>query len=396
MTTIHFKPLVAILLPVLLAGCASNYSLKEFSPTPSGPKSAFVDIKQRAVLSAVRPGQPANKADVVMCAEPSPDAISALASEIGLDAKYKESVAATLGIAQQESASFVGLRTQTIQLLRDGMFRLCEGYMSGALSSADFAWLSRRYQRNMVALLSIEQLTRVVQAPAAALATQGMASAARSATAIQTDIEEIDKTKLRLEKEKAAIDEEMTQAKQLPDTDASKATKVKEIQQRLDDKTAAIARAAELKSALLEGLKSARGVLVSGSSVVQIVSVTDPRTSVSDAVATKIAELASQVLAQDDLPTLCFQLITGERTIPTVATAALTTLMNRCAQLVDARTARELKDARNQVDVEGFFSHRERVFGLEQLLEVPKIDIDPLPSPLERSAPATREGRPKQ
>lgn len=155
---------ILLVLGLLISGC-ETLSLKEFAPNNDGPKSAFIDIKQRAVLIGKPTGAANNKAELVFCAEPSPDAISSLATEFAADAKYKDALAATLGFSQQEAASFVGLRTQTIQLLRDGMFRLCEGYLGGALSPSDFAWLSRRYQRNMVALLTIEQLTRVAQVP---------------------------------------------------------------------------------------------------------------------------------------------------------------------------------------------------------------------------------------
>ncbi len=300
----------------LLTGCGVTYSLKEFAPTSSGPRSAFVDIKQRAVLSGnreVTQGQ-TKASSLIMCAEPSPDALSSLASEFALDAKYKDALQATLGYSQQEAASFVGLRTQTIQLLRDGMYRLCEGYLSGALSPADFAWLSRRYQRNMVALLTIEQLTRVVQVPVVAHASQGLASASRSATAIQADLEEIDKSKARLEEEKTKIESELKDAKALPDSDTSKASKVAEITKRLTDKEAALARAVEVRSALLEGLKSAKGILVSGTTTVQIVSdAKDGRSQVSEQVAAQISEITKKVLDQDDLPMLCFQILDGSR-----------------------------------------------------------------------------------
>lgn len=298
---------------MLMAGCSNTLSLKEFTPVDGGPKTAFIDIKQRAVLSG-KPGGAANKsADLVFCAEPSPDALSSVATELAADAKYKDALAATLGFSQQEAASFVGLRTQTIQLLRDGMFRLCEGYLGGALSPSDFAWLSRRYQRNMVALLTIEQLTRVAQAPTIGQAGQGMASASRSATAIQGNLEELDKDLTRLKDEKAKIEAEKAEAEKLPAGD-DKTKKLKEIQGRLDNNAAATKRVDELRAALLEGLKTARGILVNGSTTVQVLANNiDTRSQVSDVVAKEIAKIAVKVLDQDDLNTLCFQLLSGER-----------------------------------------------------------------------------------
>lgn len=300
------------LLGLLASGC-ETLSLKEFTPVEDGPKTAFIDIKQRAVLSGKPAGASNPSAALVFCAEPSPDAISSLATEFAADAKYKDALAATLGFSQQEAASFVGLRTQTIQLLRDGMFRLCEGYLGGALSPSDFAWLSRRYQRNMVALLTIEQLTRVAQLPTIGQASQGMASAARSAAAIQGDLEALDKDLTRLKDEKARIDADKAESDKLTDGD-EKTRKLQDIQGRLDNNTAASQRVGELRAALLEGLKTARGVLVNGSTSVQVLAAhADTRGHVSDVVAKEIAGIAKKVLDQDDLNTLCFQLLSGER-----------------------------------------------------------------------------------
>lgn len=346
--------LLATLTCGLIATGCETLSLKEFTPVEGGPKTAFIDIKQRAVIAG-KPAGAANKsAELVFCAEPSPDAISSLATEFAADAKYKDALATTLGFSQQEAASFVGLRTQTIQLLRDGMFRLCEGYLGGALSPSDYAWLSRRYQRNMVALLTIEQLTRVAQIPTIGQVSQGMASAARSAAAIQGDIEELDKDLTRLKDEKAKIDAEKTDAEKLANGD-EKTKKLKEVQGRLDNSTAAIKRAEDVRAALIEGLKTARGVLVNGNTAVQVLANNaDTRGQVSDAVAKEIARIAEKVLDQDDLPTLCFQVLDGSRTAATIDAklkdACYATMAAR-AQLDSARAEILLKaDASKLLD----------------------------------------------
>lgn len=328
---------LALLCSVPLTGCGTQYSLQTFAPTEAGPKTAFVDIKQRAVLSAARPARAAGggAGDMVMCAEPSPDALSSFASELALDVKAKDKVAAQFALSQQEAASFVGLRSQSIQLLRDAMFRLCEGYMAGALSPADFSWLSRRYQRNMVALLTIEQLTRVAQVPTFAQVSQGMASASRSAAAIQGDLEEIDANRTKLEADKKAIDAELAEAEKLPEADASKAGKVMEIKKRQADKQAAITRSNEIRAALLEGLKTAKGILTSGSTSVQIISDgKDGRAAPTQAVADAIADITNNVILQDDLGTLCFQVLAGDRT-----TRSTTGLETHCGKIVENRAA---------------------------------------------------------
>jgi hypothetical protein len=326
----------------LLAGCGSTYSLNTFEPMAGGPKTAFVDIKQRAIVSGTPPGKDANtntSGRVVMCAEPSPDALSSLASEFALDAKYKDSLQASLGFSQQEAASFVGLRTQTIQLLRDGMYRLCESYLSGALTEADYSWLMRRYQRNMVALLTIEQLTRVAQAPTVAQASQGMASASRTATAIQGDLEEIDKTRTRLADEKKKISAEKADVDKLPDTDATKTPALADIQTRLDNNQTATTRADEIRTALLEGLKNAKGLLTSGSTTIQVISNQETRPTLSSDVVAAIQKITISVIGQDDLATLCFQVLAGERGVKEKNPGGYTELQTKCAAVLDAGIA---------------------------------------------------------
>lgn len=316
----------------LLTGCGSTYSLKEFTPASNRTSAALVDIKQRAIFT----GQSTKaNAPMIVCAEPSPDAMSSLASEFAADAKLKEALTATLAFSQQESSAFVGLRTQTIQLLRDGMYRLCEGYLSGALSQADFAWLSRRYQRNMVALLTIEQLTRVAQVPTMALLAQGSASAARSTAAVRAEIEGIDMAIAALDKQKAALDAAKVEADKLPDGDAKKA-KLKAIgdQQAAVDTQLGTEKA--VREALLERLKSPQGVTVAGStSAVLVADAADDRTTIGATVATEIGKLTMEVLNQDDLGTMCFQVMEGTRTMSDMS------MQDKCRSLLEQRVKRD-------------------------------------------------------
>lgn len=337
-----------LLASLILSGCGTTYSLQRFTPVDGQPSSAFIDIKQRAVLTGKRPasGSPSG-VEVVMCAEPSPDAISSFASELAADAKYKDMLQASLSLSEQEAASFVGLRTQTIQLLRDGMYRLCEGYMSGALTGPDYAWLSRRYQKYMVALLTIEQLTRVAQAPTVALASQGMASASRSAAAIQQDLKEIDKNISQLNKDKTDLDAKKAEIDKRPDSDTAKKGDLDDVQKNLKANEEALTQAKEIRAAMLEGLGTAKGLLTSGSTTVQVISGTqEGRSSTSDAVATAIKEITKLVVDQDDLPTLCFQLLDGSRAGLTADPA----LKTACANLVTARATFETNRANKAVD----------------------------------------------
>jgi hypothetical protein len=185
---------------LLLTGCyVPHIHDTDHFDEETGVKTLTVDAKQRVVTVArvpdkiLKPDSPGTTTTVtkladgstktkvegglvsVTCAEPSPDALTALSSSFGggiSDAK----VAANFALAQTESAASIGLRTQSIQLLRDGMYRLCEGYAAGAIDGAEFNRQQRRYQNLMLSLLAIEQLTGAVAARQVAL-VGGTASA---------------------------------------------------------------------------------------------------------------------------------------------------------------------------------------------------------------------------
>ncbi|HET7730610.1 MAG TPA: hypothetical protein VFK48_11315, partial [Usitatibacter sp.] len=155
-------PLLVLLTSLLSGGCANLNSVYRPLDTGEG-RGALIDIKQRAIIAA-KPATPGGKN--VVCAEPSPDALSAYAAQIAAEASVPDKAAAQLAASFQEGSSFVGLRTQSIQLLRDALYRLCEGYANGALNELQYDILMRRYQKYMVALLGIEQLAGVVRSPA--------------------------------------------------------------------------------------------------------------------------------------------------------------------------------------------------------------------------------------
>lgn len=186
-----------IILGMALASCGNLNSVHRTLDTSTG-QGVLIDIKQRAIL-AVKD----TNASPVICAEPSPDALSAYAFDLAAEGKLAagKSVGATLGSA--ESAAFVGLRTQSIQLLRDQFFRACEAYMNKAITKADYNLLIRRYQKQTAALLAIEQLTSVITAPAAVVSAAG--SAQGSSVAFLQRVFDDNKEQIkRLEKDRDA------------------------------------------------------------------------------------------------------------------------------------------------------------------------------------------------
>jgi len=79
----------------------------------------------------------------MVCTEPSPDALSAFASAIGAGASVPTQGAASASGALHEAAASIGLRTQSITLMRDSLYRLCEAYYNGQLSKAQVMLLKR-------------------------------------------------------------------------------------------------------------------------------------------------------------------------------------------------------------------------------------------------------------
>jgi hypothetical protein len=159
-------------LTALLAACGANeaaiyrsYSLQ--SPNDSG-KSVLIDAKQRAILTApadqVRypPGQEERLRKVIVCAEPSPDALSAISSTFAASAgglfPSGEEVQVALSRALSETATQLGQRNATIQLLRDGLYRQCEAYMNGLIDKTYYEQIANKYANAMVTLLAIEEL----------------------------------------------------------------------------------------------------------------------------------------------------------------------------------------------------------------------------------------------
>jgi hypothetical protein len=151
-------------LVLLVGGCASLNSIHRtsgFDPK-GGADILTVDAKQRHVLiTRETDSEKTNKFRI--CAEAAPDVFSAYASSLGLDvgigatdrnAKVANSIA--------EAAATIE-RTQTVNLLRESMYRTCERYLSGALDADQFIIQAARDQRSMVAVLAIEQLTGVVR-----------------------------------------------------------------------------------------------------------------------------------------------------------------------------------------------------------------------------------------
>jgi hypothetical protein len=176
-------PVPAIIILITFMGftaCADFNSINRKTELPFSGDSEGVaihlDAKQRIVFA---------KQFGAICAEPSPDALSAFANALGAGVSVPQEAAGSVSLALQESASSIGLRTQSIQLLRDALYRTCEAYYGRAINSAQLMELHTRFQDVMVGILAIEQLTGATVAKQVGLS--GLSNATASSQLVQMD-----------------------------------------------------------------------------------------------------------------------------------------------------------------------------------------------------------------
>ncbi|ARP95471.1 hypothetical protein CAL15_14395 [Bordetella genomosp. 13] len=278
-----------IALPLLLAaaGCGNfNSVYRTFSVDDR--QSVMVDVKQRAVLVASRTEAAGAVPYPVVCAEVSPDAMSAYAAELAANVDTPSGVAAGLAAASQEAAAYIGNRTHTIQLLRDGMYRLCEAYMNKALTADQFDTDMRRYQKYMVALMGIEQLTGIVRTPPMAISTDSQASAALSIPKVRKELAAID---ARL----AQLDEESKGANLSDKRKAEVAQEITDEKKNREDLGAA--------------LKNMQGAATGGKATVEVFDAGNPdRDALVAAAVTAVHQIMLAAMQSDETVSVCLSL----------------------------------------------------------------------------------------
>ncbi len=175
---------------VLIAACTGTGTIKEVQSLDGG--KVMLTSADVRVISQVKPHQ-SSQAGVVQpryitCAEPSPDVAKAIAetSNVGIAASAQlpqgvtPEVAAAIAKARAESMTALGERLATISLLRDALYRACEAYANGALSSTSYAILLSRYDDTMTSLHNSEMAAGAFGRSLAG--ASGEASAKASAT----------------------------------------------------------------------------------------------------------------------------------------------------------------------------------------------------------------------
>lgn len=196
-----------LLLSVFFQGCANFDVVDLTTPLPSNGSKDGVAIhlnaKQRLVIA---------KPFGIVCAEPSPDALSAFAVSLGASTANPGKDAATLAAAFQTTAASIGLRTQSITLMRDALYRICEAYYGRALTGPAVMTLLAQSQNLTAAMLAIEQITGPVVANQVVL--QGEAIVRSSASILQMQ-KLLDAARKDEEQKKTKLDEAQAESEKV-------------------------------------------------------------------------------------------------------------------------------------------------------------------------------------
>lgn len=358
-----------------LAACGNLNSIHRTLDTASGT-GALIDAKQRAIIVSQRSdevlqrevvtepvkaaadggaknGMPAtpgagDKASVataavttrewgsekryVACAEPSPDAMSAYAAqfagELAMSPQGADGTNRSAAIkgALQEAAAFIGMRTPSIQLLRDAMYRVCEAYANGAIDSDQYELLMRRYQRQIVAMMAIESLTQAGRVPAITLTTQGSTGGERALSEWMGEIknqQELSDKQQKVAEDKGTESGNLT--KEIGDLekelkqDGLKDEQKTAIQQKIGAAKSKKLQADAAKQAAEADMRRANariaslqdhmagGASLTGRTAADVASATATTSAqIIAAAAPTVQHIANQVLDVDDTAALCF------------------------------------------------------------------------------------------
>lgn len=164
----------ALATAAVLAGCTatSNTAYRIHTVADQQATVITVDAKLREILVSQKQlgadGKIDKRAFQRFCSAPSPDVFSVMAQSLGAGGSFgrladPKNIEATFNLALSSAEQGANIRrTQTMNMLRELMFRTCERYLSGAYDEAQVAIQAVRDQRLIVSILAIEQLTGAV------------------------------------------------------------------------------------------------------------------------------------------------------------------------------------------------------------------------------------------
>jgi hypothetical protein len=168
-----------------LAGCSANFHTVFRKTALDGEAKTLVavDAKQRVIIAN----------GTRTCAEPSPDVFAVIAQSLSAGGTFSKatdpaSMQAALNLAygSAEQASTIP-RTQTVNMLRDLMYRTCERALNNDIGGLEMPIQAVRDQRLMVSVLAIEQLTGAVTPKPVSIGASGAASQSSGEAVIRVD-----------------------------------------------------------------------------------------------------------------------------------------------------------------------------------------------------------------
>ncbi|MCW9033102.1 MAG: hypothetical protein OQJ97_02700 [Rhodospirillales bacterium] len=173
------------LLFIAFSGCANLNTINRTTNLPSAGNGTAIhlDAQQRLVMGNA----------MKFCAEPSPDALSSYAASLGFGASIPGEGAVSVANALQSNSASIGLRTQSITLMRDALYRMCEAAYANKMGKIQVASFLRRSQDLTVVILAIEQLTGVVKADPVILTSNASANTSASLLSNEKALEEASK-----------------------------------------------------------------------------------------------------------------------------------------------------------------------------------------------------------
>lgn len=376
----------ASLAAILISGCSEirdvhhQFQFGDPASSSSSPGSLSIittDAQQR--LIAVRRSKPIQVTDSAgnpitsepwqLCAEPSPDTMTSLSASTAAAVK-NDHVAAQLASAVATQAAMIGLRTQSITLMRDEAYRLCEAYMNGAIDRTYFDTLHRRFQNLMVANLAIEQLTGYARPPVIVIGGSAGADASNQLLEAQAALDKgnLDLKQKTTDRKKAESELQATtnDIKALDADgdgqadDKSKADQLAADKKKLPDLTAAVASAkkdeddATTNVASLQATRdAARSPNATASSLptkIEISSSGGP--AISSTVAFAVDDIVTSAIDHDYSSDFCFDYISNlpAEKIPN------NPVYKTCAQIVSTAGTKALqqqKEAENMMKTQG-------------------------------------------
>ena len=215
----------SMLIATVLTGCANLQTVERTTPIEDDT-AIHLDAQQRLVLFTRKKFTRENNTDeqkktdkekyytkYTYCAEPSPDAMSSYAASLALGLSGPSQSDAFLVNALQSPTGNIGLRTQSITLMRDALYRMCEAYNNGGLDEGQVNELFRRSQNLTAVVLAVEQLTGAVS-PNSILLTPNV----RASASLLLNQQLLDQAKYRVQNLQKGVTAAENELKKIPNS----------------------------------------------------------------------------------------------------------------------------------------------------------------------------------